>query len=95
MYVCLFYGLYLSDDGSVLPDSPILFLQPDIVQQRQRQRLSIAAQDGLALSHVSSSEGEAAPQVGGVVANVTQGCRATEFLPCSSQFPEGKGRRKN
>lgn len=86
--------LYLSDDSFVLPDPAVFLLQPYIVKEWQRQRLSITAQNGLALSHISSREGEAATRVSGVMANVTQRCRATQFLSCSSKLParveEGK-----
>lgn len=71
----------------MLPDPAVFLLQPYIVKQGQRQRLSIAAQDGLALAHVSSREGEAATGVSGVMANVTQSCRPTQFLTRSPKFP--------
>lgn len=67
-----FKDLYLSDDSPVLPDPAVLLLKPYVVKQGQRQGLSIAAQDGLALAHISSCEGEAAAGVGGVMTNVTQ-----------------------
>jgi len=89
----VFEGLYLGDDGPVLPDPAVFLLQAHVLKQRQRQRLPVAAQDGLALAHVGRREREAAAGVGGVVAEVAQDRRAAQFLPRGSQFPlAGKGR---
>ena len=65
---------YLSDDSPVLPDPAVFLFQPYIVKEGQRQWLSITAQDGLALAHVSSCEGEAATGVSGVMPDVAQSC---------------------
>ena len=79
--------LYLSDDSPVLSDPAVLLLQPYVVKQGQRQWLPVTAQNGLALAHVRSCEGEAAAGVGGVVANVTQSRRAAQFLTRGPEFP--------
>lgn len=58
----------------MLPDPAVLLFEPYVVKQGQGQWLSITAQDGLALAHISSCQGEAATGVGGVMADVTQSC---------------------
>lgn len=80
-------AVYLSNDGPVLPDPAVLLLQTHVVKQRQRQRLPIAAQDGLTLAHVSRSHREAAAGVGGVVSNVTERGRTSQLLPGGPEFP--------
>lgn len=86
--------VYLSDDGVVLSYASVLFLQAYVVQQGEGQWLAVSTQDGLALAHVGSGEGEAAAWVGGVVSDVAQGCRATQLLPCRTQFPVAQTDRK-
>lgn len=81
-----FVSLYLGDDGPVLPDPPVLLFKPDIVKQRHWQRFPVTAQDGLALAHIGSSEGEAPSGISWVVADVTQSCGAAQFLSCSSKL---------
>lgn len=79
--------MYLSDDGVVLSDASVLFLQAYVVQQGEGQWLAVSTQDGLALAHVGSGEGEAAARVGGVMSDVAQGRRAAQLLPCRTQLP--------
>jgi hypothetical protein len=86
--------VYLSDDGVVLSDASVLFLQAYAVQQGEGQWFAVATQDGLALAYVGSGEGEAAARVGGVVSDVAQGRRATQLLPCRTQLPVAQTERK-
>lgn len=79
--------VYLSDDGVVLSDASVLFLQAYVVQQGEGQWFAVPTQDGLALAYVGSGEGEAAARVGGVMSDVAQGRRAAQLLPCRTQLP--------
>lgn len=55
----------------MLAHTVVFLLDTDVVQQRQRKRLAVATEHGLTLAYISSSQGEAASRVCGVVTDVT------------------------